>query len=142
MDKRRKAKGCFSKKRIRCIAVDVLLGVALVLLLLAESLPDLAHRFSGILFTVLVVVHLFQHRSWFKALRRGRWNTKRKVSAVMNLSVGFAVLVIVIVGFTVPGAVSLYVQMGGLTGIAQVHHVFGYVVAALIVMHTVYNARK
>ena len=131
-----------SKKQLRCIAVDVFLGLALMCLILAEFLPDGLHRVAGIAFTALLVVHVVQHRVWFKVLFRGRWNGKRALSTLVNLGIGAVIIFVALLGFAVPSAVSFYVSSGGFAGIAQVHHVLGYASALLALVHVLYNARK
>ena len=69
--------------------VDVLLGLGLLLLMSYQVTGEAGHEWTGIVMTVLMVLHQILNRKWYAALFRGKYTPLRTVQALVN-----AVLVI------------------------------------------------
>lgn len=130
-----------SPAKRRKIIIDVLLGLSVIALLTSEHLRPVFHRWEAIAFIALIAVHLWQHRNWFKALPRGAWPLKRKVSAAISLIPGALTAIVVALGYLVPRSMAAYAAQG-FFGIAQVHHVLGYGLAVLFFAHALCHARR
>ncbi|MBQ9068519.1 MAG: hypothetical protein IJ131_05565 [Eggerthellaceae bacterium] len=61
----------------------MLLALLAVIQMLHMHIPDEVHEVAGVLFGVVLVVHIVQHSSWFKALAKGKWNALRVVNALV-----------------------------------------------------------
>lgn len=130
-----------SPTKRRKIIIDVLLGLSVIALLTSEHLRPVFHRWEAIAFIALIAVHLCQHRNWFKALPKGTWPLKRKISAAISLIPGALTAIVVALGYLVPRSMAAYAAQG-FFGIAQVHHVLGYGLAVLFFAHAFYHARR
>lgn len=130
-----------SPAKRRKIIIDVLLGLSVIALLTSEHLRPVFHRWEAIAFIALIAVHLWQHRNWFKALPKGAWPLKRKISAAISLIPGALTAIVVALGYLVPRSMAAYAAQG-FFGIAQVHHVLGYGLAVLFFAHAFYHARN
>lgn len=128
-------------KKHSYLHLDAVMIVLIALQFFDLDMRVMVHRVLGIALCILVAIHLWQHRKWFKALLRGKWSRKRTVRTV---SVLLAALMIVgsVLGFFVPsGSLS-----GGLfanpTGMEFAHHVLAIAGSIGVAIHVFVQFRK
>ena len=85
-------KGDLMKK----IAVDISMFFAIILEFL--SLPILAHEIIGIGLFVLVILHLYYNKHYFKAIPKGKYNLKRTLDLIINIGLLISLLITIISG--------------------------------------------
>lgn len=77
------------------IMLDVMLcGIFLLLLLPIQATIGI-HIGLGVLLLTLIGIHLYQHRRWFKALVKGRWNCKRFRKTALTALLTAAILLVI-----------------------------------------------
>ncbi len=70
-------------KRFKHI-VDVLLGVGLLLLMSYQVTGEAGHEWTGIVMTVLMILHQMLNRKWYAALFKGRYTPLRIAQTLIN----------------------------------------------------------
>lgn len=115
--------------------------VLIVLQFIDLGMHVVVHRILGITLCVLVVIHLWQHRSWFKALVRGKWTHKRMVRTA---SIAVAVLMIagLASGFFVPSVSSGAALFVNPTGTEFTHHVLAIAGSIGVAIHVIVQFRN
>lgn len=150
------------------IIIDWILGALLVVQVLFQFTPRIVHCVAGIALVILLVIHIWQHRTWFKALNRGKWNRKRIVKTISVVLVVAFLVTTIVLGFSIPDSPGGYNgyhggqgghggfgnhndfgthSVGGHHGSgpdllgnrAQPHHFLGYVTAAVCLFHVAVN---
>lgn len=115
--KRANRQGCNHRQRV----TDWALAILFFLQLMGPALPFRIHRVAGILFFIMMLLHLIQHEKWFTALGKGRYTKKRKKQTAVNFSLGASILVLAGSGFFVPGTINEFPQVGILSPTGTVH---------------------
>ena len=64
--------------------VDVLLGIGLLLLMSYQVTGESGHEWTGIVMTLLMVLHQILNRKWYAALFRGKYTPLRAVQTLIN----------------------------------------------------------
>jgi formylglycine-generating enzyme required for sulfatase activity/flavodoxin len=64
--------------------VDVLLGVGLLLLMSYQVTGEAGHVWTGIVMTVLMILHQILNRKWYAALFKGKYTPLRTVQTLVN----------------------------------------------------------
>ena len=65
--------------------VDAAMTVLLLCLMAYQVTGEMAHEWIGMGMTVLVIIHQFLNRKWYGALFKGKYNTYRSVTTVLNI---------------------------------------------------------
>lgn len=78
------------------ITVDILMFIAIVLEFL--SLPLLIHEIVGIGLLLLVILHIYFNKNYFKAIPKGKYNLKRTVNLIINIGLLISLLATIISG--------------------------------------------
>ena len=65
--------------------VDAAMTVLLLCLMAYQVTGEIAHEWIGMGMTVLVIVHQIMNRKWYGALFKGKYNTYRIVTTVLNI---------------------------------------------------------
>lgn len=120
---------------------DAAMIVLIVLQFFDLGMRIVVHRILGIALCVLVVIHLWQHRSWFKALVRGKWTHKR---IVRSASIAVAVLMIagLVSGFFVPSISSGSALFANPTGMEFTHHALAIAGSIGVAIHVIVQFRN
>lgn len=84
-------------KQIKLV-IDILLGMIYVLLLGYAFTGGKFHEVAGIIFAVMAVIHIICNIGWFKALKMGTYNTKRRIVLVLNFILTADVAAILVTG--------------------------------------------
>ena len=66
--------------------IDVLMTVTLMLMMSLQVMSQAAHEYLGVFMFVLFVVHQYLNRRWYGALFKGKYNLRRCVSAMVNIT--------------------------------------------------------
>lgn len=65
--------------------VDICMTVLLLCLMAYQVIGETAHEWIGIGMTVLVIVHQILNRKWYAAIFKGRYNSYRIVTTIINM---------------------------------------------------------
>ena len=68
------------------IMVDLLLGIGLILLLSYQVVGEEGHEWTGIVMTVLMLIHQVLNRKWYAALFKGKYSPLRIAQTAINLA--------------------------------------------------------
>ena len=82
----------------RMILNTIMLGM-FIFLFAFKLFPRPWHQIAGVLVLLPVLIQAINHRHWFAALKRGRWNRKRRLWTTANLALLAGVLFTVFTGF-------------------------------------------
>ena len=82
----------------RMILNTIMLGM-FVFLFAFKLFPRPWHQIIGVAILLPVLFHVINNRRWFSALKRGRWNRKRRLWTTANLALLVGVLFTVFTGF-------------------------------------------
>ena len=82
----------------RMILNTIMLGM-FIFLFAFKLFPRPWHQIAGVLVLLPVLIHAINNRRWFSALKRGRWNRKRRLWTTANLALLAGVLFTVFTGF-------------------------------------------
>ena len=129
-------------KHMRKVRIDYAMGAALLVLAARDLLPSLVHGAAVGALLVLLAIHLWQHRTWFKALGRGKWNQKRLVKTACIGTATVALIACAALGFSISPEASAAAAAGSLVENALPHHVLGYVTVAACALHALTCARR
>ena len=84
-------------KHAKLIA-DVLLGLGLLLLMAYQVVGEEGHEWTGIIMTVLMLLHQILNRKWYAVLFKGKYSPFRIVQTVINLALVGCFLVTALCG--------------------------------------------
>ena len=121
--------------------LDAVMIVLIVLQFFDLGMRVMVHRVLGIALCILVAIHLWQHRKWFKALLRGKWSRKRIVRTASVLVAALMVIGLVL-GFFVPSGSSMRGLFANPTGMELAHHVLAIAGSIGIAIHILVQFRK
>lgn len=65
---------------------DVLLGIGLLLLMSYQVTGEAGHEWTGIVMTVLMILHQLLNRKWYAALFKGKYTPLRIVQTLINVA--------------------------------------------------------
>lgn len=82
----------------RMILNTIMLGM-FIFLFAFKLFPRPWHQIIGVAILLPVLFHVINNRRWFSALKRGRWNRKRRLWTTANLALLGGVLFTVFTGF-------------------------------------------
>lgn len=66
--------------------VDALMTIALLLLMSKQITEDIGHEYIGFAMGMLVCVHVYLNRQWFRTLFKGRYTPVRALSVTINIA--------------------------------------------------------
>lgn len=121
--------------------LDAAMIVLIVLQFFDLGMRVMVHRVLGIVLCILVAIHLWQHRKWFKALLRGKWSRKRAVRAVSVLAAALMIMGLAS-GFFVPSGSSASGLFANPTGMELAHHVLAIAGSIGVAIHVFVQFRK
>ncbi len=65
--------------------IDVVMTVLLLCLMAYQVTGETVHEWSGIVMTILVIIHMILNRKWYGALLKGKYNPYRGVTTILNV---------------------------------------------------------
>lgn len=113
--------------------IDIVLGSLFIVLLGYSFTGNPFHEAAGILFIVIIIVHNIVNIKWYKAIKKGSYNRKRKVVTAVNLALEADLTAILMTGMI--NSRSLFHTGIHIAGIGRVHAVLALVGFALIAFH-------
>lgn len=121
----------------RMLLNTILLGLFLFLFGF-KLFPRPWHQIAGVLMLLPVLIHAINNRRWFSALKRGRWNRKRRLWTTANLALLVGVILTVITGILCSDY--LHITYGSTLPynahlISGLHKLFAKILLLLIAIH-------
>ena len=102
--------------------VDAAMTAVLLLLMAYQVTGEMAHEWTGISMTVLVIVHQILNRRWYGALFKGKYNPYRVLSTVLNLLLLFCIALTAFCGMSMSGyAVPFLYGMAPVSFVRRMH---------------------
>ena len=80
------------------LGVTTCLTLVFVAVMCFQYLPKLLHEILGVAWLLLILLHLYQNRSWLRNLRHGSWGWGRLLGTVINALLMAGVLAVVLSG--------------------------------------------
>ena len=77
------------------MTVTALLPLLFLPIMCFHYVPKVLHEVLGILWWLLVLIHIGQNRQWFASLKRGRWSILRLIGTVIDILLLVVLLVMV-----------------------------------------------
>lgn len=77
------------------MTVTALLPLLFLPIMCFHYVPKVLHEVLGILWLLLVLIHVGQNRQWFASLKRGRWTMLRIIGTVVDMLLLVVLLVMV-----------------------------------------------
>ena len=77
------------------MTVTALLPLLFLPIMCFHYVPKVLHEVLGILWLLLVLIHIGQNRQWFASLKRGRWTMLRIIGTVVDILLLIVLLVMV-----------------------------------------------
>jgi hypothetical protein len=77
------------------MTVTALLPLLFLPIMCFHYVPKVLHEVLGILWLLLVLIHIGQNRQWFASLKRGRWTMLRIIGTVVDMLLLVVLLVMV-----------------------------------------------
>lgn len=127
----------------RMLLNTILLGLFLFLFGF-KLFPRPWHQIAGVLVLLPVLIHAINNRRWFSALKRGRWNRKRRLWTTANLALLVGVILTVITGILCSDY--LHITYGSTLPynthlISGLHKLFAKILLLLIAIHVLLHRK-
>lgn len=127
----------------RMLLNTILLGLFLFLFGF-KLFPRPWHQIAGVLVLLPVLIHAINNRRWFSALKRGRWNRKRRLWTTANLALLVGVILTVITGILCSDY--LHITYGSTLPynahlISRFHKLFAKILLLLIAIHVLLHRK-
>ncbi|WP_405297160.1 hypothetical protein [Methanobrevibacter sp.] len=116
------------------IVVDILLFILMLMEFSRIYLPPEIHEIIGILFVVLVIIHLLLHIKYIKSIPRGKYNHKRKAMLIINVAFMAIFTLTCVLGMLSSQYTLTFMNIGNLTTI-YLHKIFAYLGLILLGLH-------
>ena len=115
-----------SKKMI----VDILLFILMIIEYSRLYINSTVHEIIGIGLIILIILHIYLNRNYFKSIKKGKYNFKRSFKLVINIT--FLIVFILTCIFGILS--SQFLSIGSLTTI-YLHKIFAYLSVLLLGLH-------
>ena len=129
-----------SKKKF---ILDIFLIMLLIPLLYLGFTGGLIHEWLGIVFTVVVFVHLMFNFKWIKAITKNFDNVNQKVKTLylLNIVVFISYFITIITGILISKYIFLFITVS--TSLTLIlHYIFGYISLVLTFAHLVLHYKE
>ena len=83
------------------LLLDGLLFALLIFLMCFKIFPRRYHEAMGVVVILPILLHLWWNRNWFSSLRKGKWNTFRKISVTVDILLIVSTLVALVSGVAI-----------------------------------------
>ncbi|MBQ9046590.1 MAG: SUMF1/EgtB/PvdO family nonheme iron enzyme [Solobacterium sp.] len=83
--------------------VDIAMTVLLLFLMAYQVTGEMAHEWTGMVMTVLVIIHQILNRKWYSAVFKGRYNLYRTVTTAVNILLLASFAVTAVCGMSMSG---------------------------------------
>ncbi len=119
-------------------AIDIILGLLFIALLGYSFTGAPFHEVAGIVFIVMTIIHNIVNIKWYKAIKKGAYNRKRKIVLAVNFALAVDLVSILLTGIIN----SRYLFHTGIhmAGLGRIHAVLALVGFVLIAFHVLAHA--
>ena len=112
------------------IIVDILLFILIIIEYSRLYINPTVHEIIGIGLIILIILHIYLNRNYFKSIKKGKYNFKRSFKLVINIT--FLIVFILTCIFGILS--SQFLSIGSLTTI-YLHKIFAYLSVLLLGLH-------
>ena len=112
------------------IIVDILLFILIIIEYSRLYINPTVHEIIGIGLIILIILHIYLNRNYFKSIKKGKYNFKRSFKLVINIT--FLIVFILTCIFGILS--SQFLSIGSLTAI-YLHKIFAYLSVLLLGLH-------
>ena len=116
------------------IIVDILLFILIIIEYSRLYINPTVHEIIGIGLIILIILHIYLNRNYFKSIKKGKYNFKRSFKLVINIT--FLIVFILTCIFGIFS--SQFLSIGSLTTI-YLHKIFAYLSVILLGLHLSFN---
>lgn len=116
------------------IIVDILLFILIIIEYSRLYINPTVHEIIGIGLIILIILHIYLNRNYFKSIKKGKYNFKRSFKLVINIT--FLIVFILTCIFGILS--SQFLSIGSLTTI-YLHKIFAYLSVLLLGLHLSFN---
>ena len=110
--------------------VDILLFILMIIEYSRLYINSTVHEIIGIGLIILIILHIYLNRNYFKSIKKGKYNFKRSFKLVINIT--FLIVFILTCIFGILS--SQFLSIGSLTTI-YLHKIFAYLSVLLLGLH-------
>ena len=118
--------------------IDIILGLLFIVLLGYSFTGAPFHEVSGIVFIVVTVIHNAINIKWYKTIKKGTYNGKRKMVTALNFALAADIAAILLTGII--NSRYLFHTSIRIAGIGKIHVVLASVGFVLIMFHVLVHA--
>ena len=123
------------KKSQLKISVDILMTILLLFLMGYQFWGDAAHEWVGFFLFILFILHHLLNIQWYKNLFRGRYTPLRIFQLIIDISLFFVMIGLMISSILLSSYVLSFLKIQGMTSFARILHMatayWSYVLMAL-----------
>jgi hypothetical protein len=116
------------------IIVDILLFILIIIEYSRLYINPTVHEIIGIGLIILIILHIYLNRNYFKSIKKGKYNFKRSFKLVINIT--FLIVFILTCIFGIFS--SQFLSIGSLTTI-YLHKIFAYLSVIHLGLHLSFN---
>ena len=111
-------------------------AAALLLLGLAYWwLSNLVHEIAGTFLFLLLARHVYINRSWFRNLRRGKYDTRRRIIVLLHAAIIANMLVLFATSLAISQSVFTFLDIPETVTVRDLHWVAAYWLAIIVGIH-------
>lgn len=122
---------------LKKIIVDVILFILTIIQYSRIHLNPQIHEIIGISLIILIIIHLFLNRNYLRNIRKGRYNLKRSLKLLINLSFTGVFILTLVLGILS----SSFLNMGSMM-IIHIHKILAYFSTILLGLHLAINLKR
>lgn len=127
----------------RKFILDIFLIILLIPLMYLRFTNGLIHEWLGIVFTVLVFIHLMFNFKWIKSITKNLSNVKQniKIMYMLNLIVFISYFITIITGILISRYIFLFINVSAILTIT-LHYIFGYISLIITFVHLILHYKE
>lgn len=116
----------------------ILDGSATLLLMLTLAywwLGNLTHELAGMALFVLLGRHLINNGHWWRALRAGRYDLRRRIGVVLTMLLGMMMAVLLATSFAISRSLFAWLPLPDSFAVSEIHMFAAYWVMVIVGLH-------
>ena len=121
-------------KRIRMIT-DIAMTVLLPLLMAYSLIGEKYHEVIGVIMMILFVVHHIFNYRWYKNLFKGRYDIRRSIQVIINISLTILMILQPLSGILISKHLFTFIEIDGSAVFRQIHLFCAYWSFVLMSIH-------
>jgi len=115
-----------SRKTTTRLAIDLGMGILMLMEMASVITDNTIHEFAGILLFVIFIIHNVLNRRWYRKVLKGRYNVLRILNITINLSLMAFMAVLAVSAVPISRTVFSFLGLGGDMAARQVHVMAAY----------------